>query len=488
MRSLRVKLALAFLLVVILAVGVVAVLANRATRSEFETYMRYGLAGPSTDVVAALARFYAARGGWQGVDAYLPGIVPRGRGQGQGQGMGMGAASFAYIVADASGVVVADTETGRTGQRLSRAELARGVPITVDGHQVGTLLVRAEAGRFLGMHEQRFLDGVNRALAAGGVLTAALAAALGLWLAGRLTSPLRRLEGAARCIAAGDLSCRVQVSGQDEIGVLGQTFNQMAESLQRGETARRQMISDIAHELRTPLTIVRGHLEALRDGIFPPTPENLDIMCDEARLLERLVRDLQELALAEAGQLLLDRQPEDPAALLAATARRFQPQAAEKGLRLELELPDALPLIPMDVQRIGQVLGNLIANAIRHTPPGGEIRVRAAWISRQSEIPSRGALFPSLPALPFLAVYVSDTGEGISPEDLPRVFDRFYRVDRSRARATGGSGLGLTIAQQLVRAHGGDIGVESRPGEGSTFAFTLPGTAPTSEAQGVFAN
>jgi len=486
MRSLRVKLALAFLLVVVLAVGMVALLANRATRREFETYIRYGLAGPSAEIVAALARFYAAQGSWQGVDAYLPGIVSGGRGQ--GQGMGMGAASFAYIVADADGAVVASTETGEPGRRLSRAELRRGVAITVGGHQVGTLLVQGEAGRSLGMREQRFLDDVNRALVMGGVLTAALAAALGLWLAGRLTSPLRRLGEAARCIAAGNLSCRVEIGGQDEIGVLGRTFNQMAESLQRAETARRQMISDIAHELRTPLTIIRGHLEALKDGVFPSTPENLDIMYDEAILLERLVRDLQELALAEAGQLSLDRQPEDPAALLAATVRRFQPQAAEKGLRLELELPDALPLIPMDVQRVGQVLGNLIANAIRHTPSGGAIRVRAGWISRQSELPSHGALWPSLPTLPFLAVYVSDTGEGIPPEDLPHVFDRFYRADRSRARATGGSGLGLTIAQQLVRAHGGDIGVQSRPGEGTTFAFTLPGTVPTSGTQGVFAN
>ncbi len=477
MRSLRVKLALAFLLVVILAVGTVALLANRATRSEFEMYVRYGQAGMPTDMVAALARYYDQQGSWQGVDVYLLGIVPRGRGQ--GQGMGMGAAGLAYIVADASGTVVASTEAGDVGRRLGHAELGRGVPITVDGRQVGTLLVRAEAGRFLGMHEQRFLDDVNRALIVGGVLTAALAAALGLWLAGRLTSPLRRLGEAARRVAAGDLSCRVEVSGQDEIGALGQTFNQMAESLQHEETARRQMITDIAHELRTPLTIIRGNLEAVKDGVFPPTPENLDVIYDEAMLLERLVRDLQELALAEAGQLSLDRQPEDPAALLAATVRRFQPEAAAKGLHLEVELPEALPVIPMDVQRVAQVLGNLIANAIRHTPSGGTILVRAVWISRQDELPPRGTLFPALPVLPFLAVYVTDTGEGIPQEELSRVFDRFYRVDHSRARATGGSGLGLTIARQLVRAHGGDIGVESRPGEGTTFAFTLPAAAPT---------
>lgn len=474
MHSIRIKLVLAFALVVLVGVSVVALLANRSTTSEFERYVRYGQSLRSTDLAKQLADYYLQRGAWQGVDVLLQAAPAR-------VGMGMGAmgqgSALRYILADSSGRVAAATGVIAVGAKLSQDDLALGLPIQVDGKRVGTLLTLLDSAetRSMGTHEQSFLAGVNRALLLGGSLAALLAIALGLWLAARLTSPLRRLDEAARRIAEGDLASRVHIDSQDEVGALGQSFNHMAQSLQQEERSRQQMVADIAHELRTPLSIIQGNLEALQDGIFAPDKENLEILAGESRLLARLVQDLQVLASAEAGQLSLDRQEQDIQPLLEMTVRRFQSDAAGQGVQLSLEPLPALPALMIDAQRISQVLGNLLSNALRHTPAGGMVTVRAQWVAVSEGRPQPGGLFPSTPALPFLAVFVQDTGEGIPAEDVAHVFERFYRADRSRSRATGGSGLGLTIARQLVRAHGGDIGVESQVGQGSTFAFTLPG-------------
>jgi two-component system OmpR family sensor kinase/two-component system sensor histidine kinase BaeS len=474
MHSIRAKLVLAFALVVLLGVSVVALLANRSTTNEFERYVRYGQSLRSTDLAKQLADYYAQRGAWQGVETLLLAAPAR-------MGMGMGAmgqgAALRYVLADSSGRVAAATGVVQVGVKLSESDLALGLPIQVNSRRVGTLLTLLDSAeaRSLGAHEQSFLASVNRALLLGGLLAALLATALGLWLAARLTSPLRRLDEAARRIAQGDLGSRVRIDSQDEVGALGQSFNRMAQSLEQEERSRQQMVADIAHELRTPLSIIQGNLEALQDGVFSPDAENLEILAGEAKLLARLVQDLQVLASAEAGQLSLDRQEQDIQPLLETTVRRFQPDAAARGVQLRLEPLPALPPLTIDAQRISQVLGNLLSNALRHTPSGGTVAVRAQWVAAPEDRPQPGTLFPTTPALPFLAVYVQDSGEGIPAEDVAHLFERFYRADRSRSRATGGSGLGLTIARQLARAHGGDIGVESQLGQGSTFAFTLPG-------------
>jgi two-component system sensor histidine kinase BaeS len=216
------------------------------------------------------------------------------------------------------------------------------------------------------------------------------------------------------------------------------------------------MVSDVAHELRTPLSNIRGYLEAVQDGMIEPKPEVIGSLHEEAMLLNRLVDDLQELSLAEAGQLRLERRQVAPSDVVNKAAEAARAQATSKGIALQVDLPADLPLVDVDHQRIGQVLGNLLSNALTHTPSGGKVVIAAR--ARQSE-----AEFS-----------VSDTGEGIPPEHLPYVFERFYRADKSRSRATGGTGLGLSIAKQLVEAHGGQITVESQVGQGTTFTFTLP--------------
>jgi len=294
-----------------------------------------------------------------------------------------------------------------------------------------------------------------------GALIAGLAAvAFTLATSNRILKPVERLTDAARRMERGDLSVQVDIESEDEIGQLAHAFNSMAGSLAQQETLRRNLVSDVAHELRTPLTNLRGYLEASRDGLIAPDAALVNNLYEETMLLQRLVLDLQDLAQVDAGQLTLLKIPTDLGGLIEQAATMFQVQAQEKGVTVVADAPEDLPPVNVDPERIAQVLRNLVSNAIAHTPAGGAVTLAVHADDRE------------------VTVTVSDTGVGIAPEHLAHVFDRFYRVDPSRTRQTGGAGLGLAIVRQLVLAHGGSVSVESTPGEGSVFAFTLPVDAP----------
>jgi signal transduction histidine kinase len=355
------------------------------------------------------------------------------------------------LLADINGQVVADSQDELVGQRLSEVELSAGVPVEVEGQQLGTLLVAAE-GTVHESPESEFLRQVNRSLFWAGLAAGVVALVLGLLLARQLAAPLRALTDAAHRLAGGDVP-QVEVRGQDEIGELGQAFNQMARSLARQEELRRNLMADIAHELRTPLTVIRGDLEALLDGVFEPTPETLASLQEETLLLARLVDDLRALAQAEAGQLQLALEPADLGELLHGVVESFDLQAEIQGQSLVLDLPRELPLVEADPQRVRQVVANLVSNALRHAPESGRVVVSAA------------------PRPDKVQISVADDGPGIAPEDLAHVFDRFWRGGKARVE---GSGLGLAIARELVRAHGGRIWAESQLGKGTVFFFTLP--------------
>jgi len=303
---------------------------------------------------------------------------------------------------------------------------------------------------------RRLATSINRSLLLGGSLAIVIALVLTFVLSRRLSSPIGVLAKAARRLGQGDLSQRVQFQGKGEVKVLAQAFNSMAADMEHAEQLRRNLVADVAHELRTPLSNIQGYLEAIRDRVMKPNVATIRSLNEETALLSRLVNELQELSLAEANELKLVYQAEDIAKLVRQAVTSWQPQVAAKEILLSLDLPDNLPLVNIDWQRVNQVLHNLLENAVAHTHKGGTINVAAVtqgdWVE----------------------VCVSDTGEGIPAEDLPNIFERFYRVDRSRARATGGSGLGLTIARRLVEAHGGKIAVQSEMGKGSRFSFTLP--------------
>jgi len=288
------------------------------------------------------------------------------------------------------------------------------------------------------------------------LIAVAIALVITFFLSRRILAPVKALTSAAKQLGRGDFSQRVHVKDRSELGELANTFNSMASDLERAEQLRQNMVADVAHELRTPLSNIRGYLEAVRDGVVEPDAATMNSLDEEATLLSRLVDDLQELSLAEAGELKLVCQTENIGDLIKQTAAGVQAQAMAKGLSVSIDLPDKLPLVNIDSHRISQVLRNLLENAVAHSAKGDTVTVTA----RQQEN--------------YLEVAVTDTGEGIPAEDLPNIFERFYRVDKSRARATGGTGLGLTIAKRLVEGHGGKIEVQSEVGRGSRFSFTLP--------------
>jgi signal transduction histidine kinase len=297
------------------------------------------------------------------------------------------------------------------------------------------------------------------------VFAGGMAMALGYFLSSTLTDRIRLLDQAAKSIASGDLNVRIPVRGRDEMALLAGTFNQMAEQLQSAarkqrelETLRRDLIAWAGHDLQTPLASVRAVVEALADGVVEDgetTQRYLRTAQKELRALSALIDDLFQMAQFDAGGLPLDRAENSLSDLISDTLESFSELAARQGVELQGSVDPKVDPVNMDAQRIGRVLNNLVSNALRHTPAGGRVQVRA---SRQP----RGVM-----------VEVTDTGEGIRPEDLPFVFERFYRGEKSRSRSTGGAGLGLAIAKAIVEAHGGQIGVDSSA-QGARFYFTVP--------------
>jgi len=450
---------LAFLLVILVAVGTVALLSGWITEIEFRRYT-LTQSGRWERQVAELSAYYGERGSWEGIQDVLLPTQGQGGGQGHGRGGGAGSSTLDFRLADPAGQIVGDTGGFPVGT-ASQSELASGIPIEVEGQAVGYLLPSSQATTqtltALDVEQDQFLTRVRTALWVAALTATAVALVVGGLLFRSIIAPLRRLTTASQAIARGDLSTRASAQGRDEVAQLASAFNQMTDSLARAEQARRNrnQTADVAHELRTPLTVLRGTLEAMLDGVYPADSENLLAALAQVRTLARLIEDLRLLALADAGQLRLHTAPLDLRTLLREITDAHQIQSQDQGVALSLEMAPTLPLVEADRDRIAQVMGNLLSNAFRYVPPGGHITVRAMEQGQK------------------VIVAVADDGPGIPPDDLPHLFERFWRGDRARQRATGGSGLGLTIARSLVEAHGGSIWVESGK-EGSTFTFALP--------------
>lgn len=438
--SLRVRLLFAIILVVLVAVAVTAVVAGRRTTGEFQRYVARGGPIPFARYAVFLARSYDMRQGWGAVQAEVERV-------GQISGMRV-------VVADAQGRIIADSENALVGKSAAGRWQTPPIEIIAGGRSVGFLyMIPPTEPREA---ERAFLQAVNRSILFGALIAGTVAILVTLAMSDRILRPIERLTAAAQRMEKGDLSVRVQVDSQDEIGQLAHAFNAMANSLALQEQLRRNLVSDVAHELRTPLTNLRGYLEAVRDGLLQPDAHLIENLYEETMLLNRLVSDLHELSQAEAGQLSLVRRPARVGDIIQRVVDAFGWQVEERSLTLQVDVPADLPLVDVDPERIGQVLRNLLSNALLHTSAGGEVDVVAR---------SEGE---------WVSVAVKDTGEGIPPEHLPFVFERFYRVDKSRSRLTGGVGLGLAIAKQLIEAHGGKIEVQSKMGQGSIFTFTIP--------------
>jgi signal transduction histidine kinase len=315
-------------------------------------------------------------------------------------------------------------------------------------------------GMMAGMAEattQAFRSAMLQALLLSAGAATLAAVVVSLFVSTRIVTPIQRLLAASRRIASGHYAERVVATEADELGALAAQFNTMATALEAAERRRVALIGDVAHELRTPLATIEGYTEGLLDGVVAPEPATWALLQDEAGRLHRLVQELQDLSRAEARQLPLQLRPCPPAELVGQAFRRIAPQFAEKGVTLTTDIPADLPAVRVDADRIIQVLINLLGNALRYTPTGGSVQVRT---QRQQDA---------------VTFHVVDTGIGIAPEHLPHLFERFYRVDKARSRALGGSGIGLTISRAIVEAHDGQIRAASNgAGQGATFSFMIP--------------
>jgi signal transduction histidine kinase/arylsulfatase A-like enzyme len=439
------RLLLGMTLALAVAVVSVAVLTRLATSESFADYVEDISTARSQRVDSVLTRQYQRRQSWGGVEPTVQ-LVADLSGQ-------------RAVLADSSGRVVADSQNELVGQPAQPSWAGDPVRITYQGNQVGSVyLDPLRPSNRVDSRGQMFLAVTNQYLvwaAAVGLLAALI---LSLLLSRWLAAPLEALTHAARRMASGDLSQRIDVRIGGEVGTLAEAFNATAASLARLEGLRQQMVADIAHELRTPLTSVRGYLEAIQDGVAEPDDSTLSVIQYELAQLTRLIDDLQELALVEAGQLALSCEQVDLADLVKWELQALRPEADTGGVALRADLPAELPDLWADGGRLSQVLRNILRNAVAHTPAGGQVNVSLAL--------ETGASF---------LLRIRDTGSGIPADDLPHIFERFYRADKSRARqGQGGYGLGLTISRGLIQAHGGQISATSSPHLGTEFTIRLP--------------
>jgi signal transduction histidine kinase len=427
-----------------------------AAVTRFRGFLDATDAARAEELALMLAAFHDLRGSWEGAQDLFGGAGPGGRtgmggmmrpprwiGPGR-PGAPLPGTRSRFVLLDLGGTVVVDSGRELLGTRR-RAEdpgFAGAVAIPVVGRHgtIGTLLVNVVPGSPLSASDEAFLASVTRAMIVVTIITVGAAFAVGILAIRRLTRPVAELTRAAERTGSGDLSVRVVVRGHDEIARLAESFNRMTEALGDQQEGRRRMIADSAHELATPVSLIQGTVEAMLDGVYSADRQTLEGLHEETLRLARLVDDLNQLSLIESGALALELEVSDLAEIARREVSRFAARAAERAVSLVVESPDGLPKAAMDRRRIGQVIANLLGNALRHTPRGGTVALRLA---------TQGA--------GGLRLAVEDSGPGIPEAERGKVFERYYRVDGARSAAEGGRGLGLAIAAGIVRAHGGSM-------------------------------
>jgi two-component system, OmpR family, sensor histidine kinase BaeS len=447
MKSITIKALLAFLVNSMVSILLIVLSVRWLTERQFQTFL---FDQNRENIVSALADYYATNGSWQGVEQAL--VVP---GQQPPPQVKQGGRWF-FTLVDASGVVVVAGPGDTVGAVVTAADVSSGHPVSVEGVVVGSMLTRKPPEMASNPAELAFLDKIKQIYLIIAIGVIVLAVVMAFLFSRMLTRPIRELTAATQAVSSGELNRVVPVRSHDELGKLAISFNEMNAQLARSTELRRQMTADIAHELRTPVSVILGHAEAVHDGILAPSLETFEIIREETFRLENLIEDLRTLSRADAGELPMEMRPAHPVQVLETVRLAHNQRAAEKGVTLSLEASPDLPAVPMDAGRMVQVLSNLVDNALRYTPHGGSIVLSAEVVGDMLEIRTR------------------DSGAGIAPAELERVFDRFYRADPSRQREQGGSGLGLAIARSLVEKQNGRIWAQSQLGQGTTMVISLP--------------
>ena len=438
--GLRARLALAFVAVALLAVGVATLVADMGLEPRVNDAARARLNASANHMAELAAQVYRENDGWGpmtvGTLRHLAAI----------DGL-----NLTIVRPDGRRVLGLPDASGRMAS----------APVLGGEVRIGQLTVSQTDGELLTPEERHLRHSLDRLHLVAGAISVAGALIVAFLLAQTLARPLQRIRRTAHAIEGGDLSARVKPSGGADVAAVGHALNRLAETLEHEERLRRESVSDLAHELRTPATGLLSRIEAAQDGVIPDIEGNLAAMHAEALRLARFLDDLSRLADAQQPGMLLDKRDVDLAEIVRAELVALEGQMGDAGLALAADMQPVH--VRADAQRLGQIAVNILTNAIRYTNPGGTITVRVGAVE--------GRAF----------IEVADTGIGIEPAELPYVFTRFWRGEKSRSRATGGAGVGLAIADELARAHNGRIDVESTPGQGSRFTFILPlaETAPT---------
>jgi two-component system OmpR family sensor kinase/two-component system sensor histidine kinase BaeS len=412
-----------------------------------------GLEGMANSFVLRqpLQSYYLGEGSWQGIERLFANLPPELKSDNDRMWNNA-------LLLDQAGRVVIDrgqVDTPLVGQVYTLTENDGRVPVMADGVVVGTIVNQ----RYGSFPIVRISASILIIVIIVSVIAGALTLVIGIFLVRRIVTPLADVIGAAQAVTAGDLSARVTEGprGPGDLRSLVDSFNRMASALERNDRERREFLADIAHELRTPLTVIRGRLEGIVDGVYPPDEDHVAPVLEETYVLERLVEDLRLLSLAESRQLHFDKQSIQLEDLAKRSVELFQPEAEEKNINLSLTVESDTPSVTADPQRVGQVIGNLLSNALRYVPAGGKVVVS---VSRAAEAGR-------------VRLSVRDNGPGVAPEAVNKLFDRFWRGEKSRARSEGGAGLGLAIARQLMEAQGGTIMASNVLGGGLEVVIVL---------------
>lgn len=470
---LKFRLTLSFLAVAALGALLSFFLVQRSSEALFRSFVFSGDSAKAKVYAGLLGDYYRGEGSWSDAQRFLEDFPRLFSDMVNVRMHGDQAAHTVYsastfmdllsdrvIVADGAGVIVADTAKVLLGTVHPRTHIAHGIPVVVDGKNEGTVLVGSMIDSTLTGVSERYLAAVTRSLAFSTGIAAFLALLLGILLASRITKPLANLARATRAVMGGKSFVPVSESGDDEIAELSKSFNEMTAEVRRLDAAKKQVIADSAHELRTPVTLIRGIVEGMIDGVYPVDVSTLKSVHEETLRLSRLIDTLRELEVIESGELRLEKGMVGLHEMTAKAMTLFAPEADQKSITLTLEKTSDVPYeVFGDQFRIDEVLSNILSNAMKYTPRGGTIRVRELNDDEKT-----------------VGFSVGDSGPGIAVEERDRVFERFYRIDKSRSTGSGGRGLGLAIACEIVKAHGGTIRVDASDMGGALLTVSLPRT------------
>lgn len=440
--GLRLRLSIAFVAIAALAVGLATLLSAKGVEPRLTDAAKERIARSADRLAAEAVALYRGEGHW----------TESGVSELEHVGLTTG---LRLVIVRPDGRVVPTADSERMRRDALHGGGATSRTIVVGGSEVGTMHAAPVGGSLLSPADVNLRDSLDRLHMIAGAIAVAIALVAALLLAQTMTAPLRRIRGAAQRMERGDLDAEIEPGGDAEVRAVGHALNRLAGTLKHEDRVRRESVADLAHELRTPVSGLLSRIEAAEDGVFADQGENLAAMHAEALRLRRLLDDLDRLAAAEQPGLLLEKRPLDLAAVAAAEARQMQAAFEEKGVALEQDLAPC----PFhgDPDRLAQIVANLLSNALRYTNPGGRVTLQVGATEGRA------------------ILEVADTGIGIDAKDLQHIFKRFWRADKSRSRATGGTGIGLAIVHELVVAHEGRIDVESAPGRGSCFRVSFPG-------------